>query len=183
MSPLSLHLKATAYTVLLAHLLQGEDEQAAFGFARVEHSLHLEALELLQPRSYRFQSGHHIELNQEVLARVIKQAWDSNTALVEFHSHPLQAGWRGKQRVQASFSQSDMRGFQEWVPHIMWRLRQRPYVAVVVTPDSFDALVWRAGDQVISPRGLHSLVLDDGRELRPTGETLRLLSAGSFDYD
>jgi hypothetical protein len=76
-----------------------------------------------------------------------------------------------------------MCGFQEWVPHIMWRLRQRPYVAVVVTPDSFDALVWQAGDQVMRPRGLHSLVLDDGRELRPTGETLRLLSAGSFDYD
>lgn len=183
MSVPSLRLKAADYVALVEHLLQDEDEQVAFGYVRVEQDLHLEALERVQPDGFSFQSGYHIELRQEAMSQAIKRAWESNTALVEFHSHPSQIGWFRKRRVLAHFSQSDIYGFREWVPHVLWRLRRQPYLAVVVAPESFDALIWQPGDAVMNPRGLFNFLLDDGRELKPTGETLRLLSAGGYDHD
>ena len=52
-------------------------------------------------------------------------------SLVEMHSHigPWPAG----------FSYADRLGLQETVPHMWWRLKKRPYLALVVTNCSFDA--------------------------------------------
>jgi len=40
------------------------------------------------------------------------------------------------------FSPSDIAGFREFVPHIHWRLKGKPYGAVVVAPASIDAALW-----------------------------------------
>jgi hypothetical protein len=36
----------------------------------------------------------------------------------------------------------DFEGFTEFVPHVRWRLRGRPYAAIVVADTTFDALAW-----------------------------------------
>jgi hypothetical protein len=88
-------------------------------------------------------------------------------SLIEFHSHP--APW------PAQFSGSDFHGFDEFVPHVLWRLKGRPYAAVVVAPRGFDALAW-----VTSPRqllGVNAVVLGN-EKIFPTGLSLNAALQG-----
>lgn len=107
-------------------------------------------------------SGDALEMAEHAQAAVIKRAHDLNAILVEFHSHP----WD----MPAQFSGYDMRGFEEFVPHVRWRLKGRPYGAVVVSRSGFDSLLWD-GD-IDNPIGIDPLVVE-GSVLRPTGLTLR----------
>jgi hypothetical protein len=119
---------------LWAHLLQNGVEQVAIVFATVDPQgddivFNAREVYLATPDDFEFHSGYHIELTDEARARIIKKAWDTGTTPVEFHSHPGDAGdlW------PAMFSASDMYGFSDYVPHCRWRLRGRPYLAVVVS--------------------------------------------------
>ncbi len=86
-------------------------------------------------------------------------------ALVDIHSHVSDA-------YPAQFSPSDISGLREWVPHIWWRLKGKPVLAVVVSPSNFDSLVWRMSPN--DPEGLEALNV--GGEVRlPTGLTLSAL--------
>ncbi|MFQ5807933.1 MAG: hypothetical protein ACE5I3_15925, partial [Phycisphaerae bacterium] len=62
------------------------------------------------------------------LRATFSEAHDRDACLVELHSHT--SPW------PAAFSVSDMIGFRDFVPHILWRLR-RPYGAVVVAGETF----------------------------------------------
>lgn len=126
---------------LRRHLLPARSscEEAAFLFARPEHTsdgLVFEVVEiyLVPPEGFTARSEYYLELSDATRAAVIKKAHDLDAALIEFHSHP-------KQR-EACFSWSDLHGFDEFVPHVMWRLNGRPYAAVVMALDSIDALFW-----------------------------------------
>ena len=81
-------------------------------------------------------SAPYISLTDDGLARVIIMAWDKEAALVDLPSHVSDL-------QPAHFSPSDIYGFSDWVPHIWWRLKGKPILAMVVSPFSFDALVWR----------------------------------------
>lgn len=89
------------------------------------------------PEGFASRSAFHLELSDETRAQVIKRAHDLGASLVELHSH-LGPG-------PARFSWSDLSGFEEFVPHVWWRLKGRPYFALVVVPESFDGLAWRTG--------------------------------------
>ena len=156
---------------LWAHLLQNELEQVAFVFADViagDHSTVFtpQGTYLAPPGHFAFQSGYHIELVDDVRPELIKRAWDTNTSLVEFHSHPAD-------RLPAIFSGSDLSGFDEFIPHCRWRLRGRPYLAVLVNKLSVDALAW-AGESK-SPVALNSIRLGWFRKIVPTGRTVASL--------
>src|SRR5438105_2031859 len=84
------------------------------------------------PHEFVYRSEAYLELVDEVRPRVIKQAHDLDASVVEFHSH--------LGTFPAQFSRSDLWGLQEVVPHVRWRLKGRPYVAIVVAQRSFDAL-------------------------------------------
>lgn len=149
------------------HLLGSRVERVAFAFADYrssEESLKFQAKEiyLVQPDEVVFESDFHITLTDDCLAKVIKMASDKGAALVEFHSHlsPL---------FPAKFSPNDISGFREFVPHIWWRLKQKPILAIVVSPTDFDALVWHSGPD--SPEALAALVVEGDRKL-PTGDTI-----------
>jgi hypothetical protein len=73
--------------------------------------------------------------SEEAQARIIKMASDRKLLLGEIHSHP-------GCRQDAGFSPSDLAGFDDFVPHIFWRLRAKRYVALVFGENDFDALVW-----------------------------------------
>ena len=64
---------------------------------------------------------YHFELTDEVRAQVIKRAHDLGASIAEVHSH--HGPW------PAAFSPSDQLGFREFVPHVWWRLKGRPYLA------------------------------------------------------
>jgi len=157
------------YETLCDHLLPpgATCEEAAFGFARTSsdgNRLVFELLELypVPPEGFVEHSRFFLHLNDETRARVIKRAHDLIASLIEFHSHPLQ--------LTAGFSPSDIAGFDEFVPHVKWRLKQRPYAAFVFTPSTFDALAW-PGD-VAEPLTFDSIA-DGGRRYAPTNMTFR----------
>lgn len=119
------------------------------------------------PAGFAIRTGYHIELTDKTRATVIKRAHDLDTSLAEFHSHL--GTW------PAQFSPSDQMGLNEFVPHVRWRLRGRPYLAVVATRADLDGLAWidsssravrlngiRVGDRVLRPTGLSPLEYDDG---------------------
>lgn len=88
----------------------------------------------VQSSEYAIQSESHVALLDEMRPKIIKRAHDLDATVVELHSHI------GNNSAQ--FSSSDMYGFQEFVPHVRWRLNNKPYAAVVFTQSGFDALVW-----------------------------------------
>lgn len=170
MSEVYLHLSEDLAAVVWGHLLedQNEDEAAGFLFAnhRQKGETHIfEALEWypVPPEGFLFRSSYHFELKDEVRAGVIKRAHDLGASVAEFHCH------RGFQ--PARFSPSDQTGLRTFVPHIWWRLRGRPYLAVVVAERDFDGLVWVAGPDTAEHLG--GIVVDE-TTLEPT----RLSSLG-----
>jgi hypothetical protein len=157
---------------LWSHLLQNDTEQVAIVFAAVEirHDATLfiarEAY-LATDEDFEIHSEFHVELTDEARARIIKQAWDTGTTPVEFHSHPGDC-WG------AEFSPSDLYGFSEYVPHCRWRLRGRPYLAVVVSPAGMDALAWTGtGDK---PLCLNAIRPASGTPIVPTNQTIQKLT-------
>lgn len=152
------------YEKLLGHLLPPHDhrEQAAFVFLKVQQSggqLIFEPVETmcLSPQQFEQQEGDYLELSDETRAMLIKRAHDLGASILEMHSHP--GPW------PAGFSRADQIGLQETVPHMWWRLKSRPYLAIVVAKSGFDALLWLDGPKV--PRHLDGLMV--GTELlQPT---------------
>ncbi len=157
------------YGDLIAHLLPpGESpEQAAFLFARPSCSDDQIVFEVFEAAplgacDFAAQNDYHLELADATRARLIKRAHDLSASLVEMHSHL--GSW------PAAFSVSDRAGLRDTVQHMWWRLRKRPYIAVVVASSGFDALLWL--DNPRTPRQLDGLLTGD-RLLRPTNNSLR----------
>lgn len=156
------------YEELMAHLLPpgSNQEQAAFLFARSTRTDHQVLFEVLEARKlgsadFARQEGDYLEMADATRAGLIKQAHDLGASLIEMHSHlgPWPAG----------FSYADRCGLQETVPHMWWRLKKRPYLALVVTNSSFDALLWLDNAKV--PRPLDALLVGD-QVLTPTNFSL-----------
>jgi len=160
-----LELSAEVYTAILKHLLRAnpKSEEAGFCFAERTAPERFKLLEwsLVASDEFAYRSLYHIELTDHCRAKVIKRAHDLKASLIEFHSHPLSQ--------QVEFSSSDQSGFAEFVPYVWWRLKGRPYAAVVVGRSSFDSLIWTADPS--EPDGV--LLLKAGtRMLEPTGRTM-----------
>jgi Prokaryotic homologs of the JAB domain len=171
--PVTLQLSSELLERTRAHLLRRtrhEDEQVAFFFSDPyggDRVLRLTDVYFVPPEQFIFQSGFHVRLSDEVRQYLIRRAWDSNACLVEAHSHP------GPGAVD--FSPSDLAGFEEWVPHLRWRLKRRPYAALVFGYESFDALAWIDGaDQ---PESVERLSVAGGLDEFPTGTTIAELQS------
>ena len=163
----ALYLPPGAYEELLEHLLPlgGTCEEAAFLLASAQLSagdLNLSVVETvkLAPTDFAARYADYLELADGVRGRVIKLAHDRGACLIEVHSHV--GPWR------ASFSFSDIRGLKETVPHMWWRLKGRPYGAIVVARDGLDALVWVKDPE--APMPLNELWAGD-RLIRPSCTT------------
>lgn len=154
---------------LRAHLLPSDGlcEEAAFLFTRIaddQSGLSLSVIGdmLIPPSGFASRSRFYLELADETRAAVIKRAHDLDAGLIECHSHPGQRG--------ACFSWSDLHGFDEFVPHVRWRLGGRAYAAVVFAADSVDALAWAMQSQAaLAVDAIHA----DGRRIDPTQLTLK----------
>jgi hypothetical protein len=168
MAMASLSMPASIYVELIAHLSSTKVEQVAFLFT--EPPVPGEALGVVEmyrvpQEGFDFQSDYHVALTDEVRGQVIKRAHDLGGCLVEAHSHG------GGPPVW--FSGSDLSGFEDWVPHVRWRLGQRAYVALVFAGEAFDALVWEGEDTAPTP--LASLAIEGRPPLSPSGATYQRL--------
>jgi hypothetical protein len=148
-----------------AHL--AKPEQVGFFLAEYESNTEAFVLKAWHPvleGGYELQTPVHVALKDEARAEIIQWAWREQLSLVEIHSH---GGYD-----PAEFSGSDRYGFDEWVPHLWWRLQGQPYAALVLSDGTFDGWAW-IGDPR-APRQIDELVI--GNETRvATGETLTSL--------
>lgn len=167
MQPLTIHMSSALLSRIRRHVLPagGLCEEAAFLFSKArvtEDGCVLDVIDgqLIPPDGFASRSRFYLELTDGTRAAVIKRAHDLGAGLVECHSHPTQRG--------ACFSWSDLHGFDEFVPHVIWRLKGLPYAAIVMAPDSLDGVVWRAVGAGHEP--LHEIVTEHGT-MRATGLT------------
>lgn len=160
-----LHLPSGLWPEILEHLLPPRStvEQAAFLFARPNGADRFEVVgsDKLERGDFSVQARDYLELADATRARLIRRAHQLDASLVEIHSHPFP--------MPAAFSPSDKSGLADTVPHMWWRLKARPYFAIVVGPDDFDAAVWR--DHPDSPTPL-SAIVDGENQLIPNGISL-----------
>lgn len=139
-----LALPRSAHAALWNHLVPEHHvvEEAAFAYAARETADGAEIFRCIEwapvaPDGFASRSAFHLELTDAARASAIKRAHDLGASLVEFHSHTG--------RWPAAFSGSDLAAFREFVPHVWWRLKGRPYVAVVVARGGFDGFAWITG--------------------------------------
>ncbi len=164
-------LKAELWEHLIGN--EPESENAAFLFATEDISEKDKIYNVVDwypvpEDGYFFKSDYHLELSDETIARAIKKSHDLNTCLVEVHSH------LGQKKVR--FSASDFWGFKEFVPHVLWRLKDRPYLAVVVsTEGGFDGLLWKSANEPVQLDN----ILTETEILEATGASL--LRIGELD--
>jgi hypothetical protein len=152
-----LHLPLSVQKTIWSHLLPVRfiAEEAAFVF--VKHRLednhnNFQFIDWypIPNDGFLSRSAYHFELTDETSASVIKRAHDLGATLVELHSHD--------DSLPVKFSHTDFLGFQEFVPHVWWRLKGQPYIAVVVSRSGFDGLVWIQGPD--APQCLNGISVD-----------------------
>jgi hypothetical protein len=145
--------------------LTGRVEQVGFFLADYDpgrRAFLLREWRPVPPEGFEIQTEYHVTLTDEMRPAIIKWAWDAGASLVEAHSH-------GDTGV-ACFSPSDVWGLEEWVPHLRWRLRGRPYAAIVTAGETFDAIAWIDGaDQ---PEQIDHLEIMGKGQLAATARTL-----------
>lgn len=168
MRRVTVNLSSKIYRDILKDLFprKVKHEKVSFIFASVSKTgqsldFHLMQWYSVMPSEYEFQSAWHVELKDEIRPKIIKKAFDLDAAIVEIHSHPYSS--------PAMFSGSDLEGLQEFVPHVWWRLKAKPYAALVFSTSDFDGLAWV--DTPRCPQPLTELVVS-GRSLLPNNLTL-----------
>lgn len=157
-----LHLPEATYAAVQEHLVPKRHRVEEAGFLYVvpagdDAFTHVDWY-AVPPTGFLSRSAYHLELSDETRAGMIKRAHDLGASLVELHSHVGNG--------DARFSPSDLAGFLDFVPHVFWRLKSRPYLAVVMTRSGFDAFAWTR-DASAADR-LHGIQVGD-RLLTPTG--------------
>lgn len=106
-------------------------------------------------------SAYDLRLKEGAQAKIIKWAWDNKACLIEIHSHPFS-------KTSAEFSLYDHEGFEEFVPYVWWRLKGKPYLALVFGQTDYAALAWMDNpNDSIAIEG----ILVDGKLLKPTNST------------
>lgn len=171
MNPVRIRIHEDYFKVLGDAL--AKPEEVVFLYATYGENLFaVDGIEVMTGVDITSQSKLHVELADDVRPRVIKTAWEIDHCLIEAHSH-------GKYG-QAEFSLSDLLGFEEWVTHVRWRLRGRPYAALVKAGETWDALAWVYGDEPITVDGIE-VTSGDGaviETVRPTNATAASLAGG-----
>jgi hypothetical protein len=117
---------------------------------------------LVPPAGYERQGEYHVTLTDDAHNQAIRWAWQSDACLVEAHSHG--------DLDPAEFSLSDLAGFDDWVPHLWWRLRGRPYAAIVTATTTLDVIAWTA--RADTPELVGGIDLGGGERVPATGRTI-----------
>lgn len=154
------------YETLIKHLFHKQTEQASFLFlgqdSNIETTFDVKEIYHCRTEDLEVEHEFYIELTDDARQKVIKKAWDTKTILAEVHSHHSSLGI-------AQFSPSDLMGFQDFVPHVWWRLKSRPYFAFVFNKKGFDSLVWLSNPDI--PSGIVNLNISEKGLFKSSGLT------------
>jgi hypothetical protein len=143
----SLRSSAEFWEMAMAHA-RGAPERVMFAAASDEGAGELELTEAFLVSDDDLEPGPWcVQLEDVTQQRVLQWASGTAGAIVEMHSH------LGRFGDPAQMSPTDVQGLRTWVPHVRWRLRGRPYVALVAGPSTLDGLVW-SGDNAAAPLAL-----------------------------
>jgi hypothetical protein len=166
--PVAIEVEATLHAKLVVHLRSSETEEVAFLAGRPDVSTStIDVFEMLAvpAEDLPVKTAYHLRLADHARAGVISWAHERSAILIEAHAH--------RSGRPAEFSASDLWGLEDWVPHVRWRLANRPYVALIFGDDSFDGLVWQGDDKV--PVEVAGLYVGD-EFFASTGLTFRQLN-------
>jgi len=123
-------------------------------------------LRVVDAHRFSRRSDDHAEPDDEIRGEMIQWAWQHDACLVEAHSH-------GRGFVPARFSGFDFAQFEEWIPHVRWRLRNRPYFALVTAGAEIDGLAW-IGE---AAQALERILVDGRDHVCPSGASIAYLRA------
>jgi hypothetical protein len=152
------------YLSLAAHLFEGSEEQGAFLFASElngagEMTLAVEDVHLIAPEGWDAQESYYLELSDDEKVRIMRAARERDCHLIECHSH--------RHHGSPGFSESDIRGLEEFIGYIRWKLPGKKYGALVWTASSVTGRIW---DGTQAP----PVQVDEVRIARPDGTYWRL---------
>ena len=163
----SIYLKTEKSTAdsIKSFLLQDDQEQVIFLLLSQSHEVDKIFFEIKDiyfvPQKELNSSWYSVKLKDVAQAKIIKWAWDKGLSLAEIHSHPFS-------KKATSFSYSDIAGLKEFVPHVWWRLKNKPYLAMVFGSNDYDALAWL--DNPTIPCQIEGILVE-GTLLKPTNKT------------
>lgn len=141
------------------------DEQVAFFLAEpLADGLRLVDARAMHAADFDHQGAFHVALSDHVRPQLITWAWERGLSLVEAHTHV--------DGDPVCFSPTDVSGLREWVPHVSWRLRGRPYAALVFGEKTVDGVAWSAGAG--EPERIAALAVD--------GEPVRAMTGLSIKF-
>ena len=145
-------------------------EEVAFFLAEpTTDGLRLVDVRRMQSADFDHQSAFHVGLADHVRPELIAWAWERDLCLVEAHTHV------GNEPV--CFSPTDVSGLAAWVPHVSWRLRGRPYAALVFGELTVDGVAWTSG--VHDPEPIASLSVDGQVSQLMTGLSIRRIGGNA----
>lgn len=167
MKKVYLSIAQKIFKQLRSHVLKNSAEGAAFAYVKAfenDNNIIFKLVEWdpIYEDGFESRSEFHLSLTLETQGHVIKRAHDLQASLVEFHSH--------SGNLPVKFSESDFSGFEEFIPHVWWRLREKPYIAIVFNQTGFDGLVWIENPD--TPQQLNGIIVGD-KYLKPTKQTLQ----------
>lgn len=172
----TVRMPSALYAEVRTHLFPpgSRVEQGGFMFCRFEESgasrcFHSVEWMPLQRSDFVQQGTDYLELTDAARAHIIKHAHDLSASLVEIHSHPGP--------YPAAFSPYDLTGLREFVPHVRWRLKGRPYGALVFARNDVDGLAWIGNDH--APVQVIGIALDS-ELVGTTGLTLKFHFGGNY---
>jgi hypothetical protein len=164
----TLSCPAEAYDELVSRM-NDRPEEVAFmlaGQMSAAAAFRISALRFVDGHRFAHRSEDRAEPDDEIRGEMIRWAWENGDCLVEAHSH-------GAMVVPASFSRFDVGQFEEWVPHVRWRLRGRPYLALVIAGDQVDGLAWIA----THAEPIERIEVDGRDDVATTGASFAYLEA------
>jgi hypothetical protein len=143
-------------------------EEVSFFLARPsEQALVAFDMRTIRPSEFVRQSERTVALADGVRSDLIAWASAANASLIEAHSHV-----RGD---PVCLSPTDIAGLREWVPHLWWRLKGRPYAAIVQAGRTLDGVVYADSPHV--PRRIDEIWVD-GTMLPTTGLSHEMMRGG-----
>lgn len=137
---------------LLSHLERPEEVAFMLADPPTNGCFRIRDLRIISCKRHLDDSTDRANLDDSIRSEVIQWAWETDACLVEAHSH-------GRWFLPVQFSGFDLDQFVDWVPHVRWRLRGRPYAALVTAGTQLDGLAWFEE----TPEMIES-VLVDGRD-------------------
>lgn len=150
---------------LVAHLDRPEEVAFMLADPPEDGCFRIRELRIMGNERFTDQTDDFGRLDDAIRGEVIRWAWDTDACLIEAHSH-------GRLFLPVRFSGFDFDQFEEWVPHVRWRLGGRPYGALVTAGVQFDGLAW-IGD---SPEAIERIMVDGRADLPTSGASNSYLS-------